>query len=322
MSRPRIVVLGAGGFVGRRMVAALAASGRHVPVAALRRPATGLLSGVEQVTVDATSAESLAAALAGADGVVNSIAGSRAAILGNAQALAAWAATRPDRPSIVHLSTMSVYGAMRGRVAEDAAPGAVLDDYGDAKWQAECLLAPVAGLTTLRPGIVYGPDSPLWSGLIGELLLAGRLGDLGAAGAGCCNLVHVDDVAAAVLHALDRPAPLGRVCNLAIDAAPSWNQYFAAFGAALGLGEVPAIGSARLALELKLCGPLLKVGEKLGMRRLPPAIRPWLTRLCRDDTRLDGSRSAAELGFRHRPLAEGLADTAAWFRQRREGLRA
>lgn len=319
MSRRRVLVLGAGGFIGQRIVAGLQATDWAEPIAGLHRPDHHLPAVVEQRIIDATSAAALTEALADVDGIVNSIAGDASVIVANARALSAVLPALMRRPRVVHLSTMSVYGKARGVVGEGVPLTAPVGDYGRAKRSAEAAIAPGGDVVVLRPGIVYGPGSPLWSRLIGQLLLAGRLGDLGAAGAGVCNLVHVDDVAAAVVAALVTPQAGGRAYNLVIDEPPSWNGYFAAYGQALGLSAPVTIGPVRLAAELRLVGPWLKLGERLGRTRLPPAIRPWLIDQCADDLRLDGRRAADDLGLRQRTLEAGLAETARWLR---ESLRA
>lgn len=316
-----VLVLGAGGFIGRRIVAALAASGVRV-LAGVRQAGAGFPAGVESVTVDATAADSIAAAASSADAIVNSVAGDGATIVANAAALFTAAAGR----RVVHLSTMSVYGQMHGVVDEaidfEVLSRGDLDDYGRAKLAAEGRAnASSAAVTLLRPGIVYGPGSREWSQLIGDLLLARRLGDLGAAGAGGCNLVHVDDVAAAVVASLATPASIGRVYNLGHPApVPTWNDYFRAYAEALGAGPVAAITPGRLALELKAFGPLRKIGEiALGVGKVGPPIRPWLTRLCAQPISLSVRRAEQELGMRWTPLATGLAQTAAWHAGRRGG---
>lgn len=315
-----VLVLGAGGFIGQRIVAALAASGAQVR-AGVRQPGAAFQAGVESVLVDATSATSIDAAAIGADAIVNSVAGDATTIIDNAKAV--FAATRACR--VVHLSTMSVYGQMSGEVDETIAHDVLLrgdlDDYGRAKLGAEGIAnAATCAATMLRPGIVYGPGSREWSQLIGDLLLARRLGDLGAAGDGGCNLVHVDDVAAAVVAALARPGSAGRVYNLGSPApVPTWNAYFAAYAEALGAAPVAAISSSRLALELKAWGPLRKIGEMtLGAGKVGPPIRPWLTRLCRQPIRLSVNRAEQDLGMQWTPLAVGLSQTAAWHAARRK----
>lgn len=316
-----VLVLGAGGFIGRRIVAALAATG-HTVRAGVRDGRGTFPAGVVPIAVDATRQAAIEAAADGVEVIVNAVAGGGTTIAENATALFAAAAGR----RVVHLSTMSVYGRMTGDVDEsipfDVLLQGDLDDYGRAKLVAEgCARASTAAWTLLRPGIVYGPGSREWSALIGDLLQARRLGDLGAAGSGGCNLVHVDDVAAAVVAALATPASVGGVYNLGSPApVPSWNDYFRAYAEALGAGPVATISPTRLAFELKALGPLRKIGElTLGVGKVGAPIRPWLTQLCAQPIRLSVTRAERELGLRWMPLAQGLAVTAAWHAARQRG---
>ena len=102
-----ILVLGANGFIGRRVVAALGATAWAAPILGVRRPAK--LHGVnyEQRTVEATNVESVAAALKGVAGVVNCVAGDAQSIVAGARALFEAAARSAPAKHIVHLSTMA-----------------------------------------------------------------------------------------------------------------------------------------------------------------------------------------------------------------------
>ncbi|MES3152082.1 NAD-dependent epimerase/dehydratase family protein [Sphingomonas faeni] len=298
----RVLVLGADGFVGRRVIDALDASDWAIPVAGVRRVKSG--GSVERVLLDATDRSSLASALDGIDAVVNAVVGAAPTILANAGAVAATAGSR----RIVHLSSMAVYGSAVGRIAEDAPLLADTGAYAAAKAKAEQCLAACQNLALLRPGCIYGPGSGQWTTRIADLLNARRIGDLGAGGDGCSNLVHIDDVVAAILAAV-RMADRGAF-NLAMPGAPDWNSYFFAFARALGAVPVARVPGWRLKLETKLLAVPFKLAEKTG--RLPPAIPPSLVRLWAQDIRLDPTRADAVFQIDWTPLDHGVAGAAAW----------
>lgn len=303
----RILVLGGGGFIGTHVVSALAESGWATPLAAGRhaRPDAG------RIALDAADPVALKRALEGIDGVVDCVAGPAA--LAVARNLATAGAEIP----IVHLSSMAVYGSAVGPVGEEAPLLADIGPYSQMKAEAERLVAAQPRAVVLRPGCVYGPGSTQWSLRIARLLRERRIGDLGAGGDGCSNLVHAADVAAAVLAALRLPAAQGRAYNLAMADAPSWNDYFLMFARALGAVPIRRLSERRMSLEGKLLAPPLKIAEilagKVGLARLvPPPIPPSLVRTWRHDIRLLSARAETELGISWRDLGAGLAETAAW----------
>ncbi len=310
----RVLVLGADGFIGRRVVAALAASDWAVPVSAGRR-AVATTGGIERVTFDATDPVATAAAMRAVDGVVSCVAGDAATIGASARALFR---PMPDAtPRIVYLSSMAVYGSAVGVVDESAPLKTDAGAYGAAKVEAERLASSSPETVVLRPGCVYGPDSPQWTVRIARWLMARRIGDLGPSGDGCANLVHVDDVVAAVGLALREPRAVGQAYNLGCDEPPTWNDYFVRFGRLLGAVPIRRISRRRLQIETKLLAPPLKIaeiaGRRLGSRapRLPEPIPPSLLGLWRQDIRLATGKAHAELGLRLEPLDAGLRATAA-----------
>jgi nucleoside-diphosphate-sugar epimerase len=313
MSRS-ILVLGAGGFIGRRVTAALAASGWATPITAGRHP-TG---GQNTLRLDITDEGALRRALDGADGVVNCMAGPPAAMARGSETLFR-AAQASGRPLIVHLSSMAVYGDATGPVDETAPLNASQGPYAAAKLVGERLAADYRRAVVLRPGCVYGPESAQWSGRIARLLRARRIGDLGAAGDGIANLVYVGDVAQAVLAALQNGRSEGQAFNLAMAGSPTWNEYFLLFAKALGAVPISRLSERRIAFEARTMAPPLKIAEiaarRLGLPadRLPPAIPPSLARLWRQEIALVPDKAEEVLAIRWKPLAEGLADTAAWY---------
>lgn len=305
-----VLVLGGSGYIGARLVTLIAQSGRAKPIAASRR------AGVD--TRDITS---MKRALRGVDAIVNCVAGSAEAIAEGARVLVE-AAQHAGRPRLVHLSTMSVYGALEGEVTEASPRDASIGWYAKAKCEAEDIIADYDGGTViLRPGCVWGPGSELWVGRIGRLLRARRLGDLGAAGDGWSNLVAVDDVCAAIIAALSIPATAGvpRVFNLAAPDSPRWNDYFVDLALAIGAAPVPRLPARRVKLDAKLLGPPLKVLEIAARkmhytgRVLPDPLPPGLLGVFERQLHLRSELAQRELGIEWSPYRRVLHDSAAWF---------
>jgi nucleoside-diphosphate-sugar epimerase len=217
---------------------------------------------------------------------------------------------------------MSVYGSAVGLVDESASLRGDLGPYSEAKVTAEKVASAYPHSVIFRPGCVFGPGSEQWSVRFARLLLAHRLGDLGPAGDGCCNLVHVADVALAVLRALEDPRTDGRVFNLATPAPPTWNEFLVRYAIALRAVPVSRISGKRLRIEGKFLAPPLKIAEilaricKIDARRLPPPIPPSLIRLMGQDIRLDPRRAESELGLHFRDTQAALEQTARWFTER------
>jgi 2-alkyl-3-oxoalkanoate reductase len=318
MTKQSVLVIGASGFIGRRLVAALAASGWARPVAASRHiDRVDLPAGVEKIALDATDASSLKQAMAHADAVVSCMTGTARDIVTSGEALFSAVADQSPAPRIVYLSSIAAYGSARGSVDEFSPLRGDLGEYSAAKATVEGRFRSLPNVVRLRPGIVYGPQSSWWSERIAQLLVRRRLGDLGPMGRGLCNAVHVDDVVAAILRAIEVRAAAGEAFNLGSPQPPTWNEYFHRYAQFLGAVPVRRISTAELLLELHLYGPALKVAEKLLPRSNPwaerPAIRPWLVELCRHDIRVQVGQAEQTLGIQWRALDAGLEETAAWF---------
>jgi len=317
----RVLVLGADGFIGSHVVAALAAADWASPVAAGRRTrAAAAPAAPERLQLDARDESALAAALRGADAVVNCLAGDAAMLMATTRALLAAASRQERHPLIVHLSSMAVYGGVTGPVPEST-PMAGADPYALAKIATEQAVRAYDSFVVLRPGIVYGPGGTQWSLRIARWLRQRRIGDLGAAGDGYCNLVFAGDVAQAALQAIRLEPARSGTFNLGLPAPPTWNEYLVRYARALGAVPIARIGRRRLSMETKLLAPPLKILEivarkaKLTGLRLPEAIPPSFLRLCRQEIRLEVTQAEALLRMQWMPLETGLQRTAAWVTQ-------
>jgi len=320
----RVLVLGGSGHIGSQLVEALKSTPWAVPVSASRSTVGTGHANVETMRVDSRDVQALTSALEDFDAVVNCVAGDARSISEGARVLVQ-AALGTQCRRIVHLSTMSVYGPVEGLVREDTALNPSLGWYGQAKCDAEKHMREFARrggeVVVLRPGCVFGPGSELWVGRVGRWLQTGRLGDLGVAGDGWSNLVHVDDVCQALMAALQLPVRPGDmpVFNLAAPDSPRWNDYFVDLALALQATLVPRIGPRQLRLDALLAGPPLKVMQ-LAFKRLgrptsglPDPMPPGLLRLWAQHIHLDATQAAQKLRVTWTPYAVGLQSSADWF---------
>lgn len=314
----RVLVLGASGHVGRRLADLLAVTPWAVPVRAGRSSL-----GAESLRVDSCDLHGLTRALQGMDAVVNCVAGSARAIADGSRILVE-AALAAACPRIVHLSTMSVYGPAEGLLDESAPLDPSLGWYARAKCEAEAQVENFVQrggqALVFRPGCIYGPGSKLWVGRTAQWLHARRLGDLGIAGDGWSNLVHVDDVCHALMRALRLPLEPGEcpVFNLAAPDSPRWNEYFVDLALEIQATPVRRIPPVQLQLDARVAGPPLhiarRVAQALGYAgdALPHAMPPGLLKLWAQHIRLDASLAERRLGLSWTAYATGLKSSAGW----------
>ena len=274
MSEVPVLVTGAGGFIGGRIVEIMHASGAFRARAGVRRWSTAAQVGrlpVEIVHCEVLDPASLTAAMAGMRAVVHCAVGNRkVTIEGTRNVLAAARDAGVER--VIHISTIDVYGGADGEVTERTPLLETGAEYGDSKIQAEgiCREFQAAGLpvTILRPTIVYGPASALWTIEFAERLQAGSWMLPESDTSGTCNLVYVDDVASAVLQALRRPEPINEAFNVNGPDSVTWFQYFAALNKAMGL---PALAPASRARSHAVAAVMLPVRKsaKWALKKFP-----------------------------------------------------
>jgi UDP-glucose 4-epimerase len=216
MNGIRVLVTGAGGFVGGAVVAHLHAAGclvrAHVgPPGYAGGP---LPDGLEGHRCDILDVGPLLADidvvvhLAGPPGVAASFGDPapylRDHVLGAAAVLAALGSAR-----LVHISSAEVYGRPIANPVAETAPTVPLSPYGAAKLGAEALVRSLRpDSTILRPFSVYGPRSPAYS-LVGTIVRqatasdAFELADIRPVR----DYLHVDDLARAIALCVAAPHP-------------------------------------------------------------------------------------------------------------------
>lgn len=269
-----ILVTGAGGFIGGRIVEILHASGRGPVRAGVRRWSTAAQIGrlpVQIVACDVEDPASLAAAIQGVRAIVHCAVGSpEVNVVGTRNVLEA--ARVAGVPRIVHLSTIDVYGRADGTYTEDVPPKREGAAYGDSKIAAEEAVeeyrARGSQIAVLRPTIVYGPGSASWTVEFAERLLAGTWLLSEEDTSGLCNLVYVDDVAGAVLRALETPEPCNETFNVNGPEVIAWAEYFRRLNAALGMPTLPKVSRGKSHLAASAMAPV-RMTAKWVLKRAP-----------------------------------------------------
>jgi nucleoside-diphosphate-sugar epimerase len=333
-----LAVTGAGGFIGRHVVAAARERGHRV--CALVRsgrsalPAWGEDPMITVCPVDLAAdgaADRVAAALKDADAVIHAA----AAMTGDDQhhardtlgafktLLAGLKARQPKPPRLVLVSSIAVYDVAA------LAEGATLDEttplerdpgernaYTRSKLAQEALALEAAeaeGLEVriMRPGAVFGPNR-LWNGHIGQPLgpVLLRLGT-----GGQVPVSFVEHCAEALVLAAERPmarddrtgAPSGgrvEIINVLDDDLPDRSRYIAALKAS-GWPRIVVPGSWRpLAAMGALLSSLGRAVPVLGAR-IPGLLRPSIIHARLKPVRYSNARLHERLGWQSSLPFEG-----------------
>jgi nucleoside-diphosphate-sugar epimerase len=206
---------------------------------------------------------------------------------------------------IIHLSSMAVYGVATGTVDEDQPPIAPVSKYGQAKIECERIVrkyvADGGDAVILRPTCVFGPGSKQWTTRLARLLRARRIGDLGSAGDGCCNLAFIDDVVAAIVAALDAPGINGKAYNVSSSADLTWNEFLVKFAKELGATPVRRISPRALRIETRLLAPARRLAALVMRSPATEAITPSLAALWSQDIQVNCASAEAALALPRTP---------------------
>ena len=327
-STGKTLVTGATGFVGAAVARALIARGDKVVLLARKDSPRGNIEGLDAEVVigDLRNAASLEAALRGAEKLYHVAADYRL-----------WA---PDPNEIIEANRIGVGNIMNaalsagvsrivytssvatlklnveGRPVDEtspAAPDQAIGAYKKSKTIAERLVEKMI-LDQGLPAVIVNPSTPIGPRDIkptptGRLIVEAANGRMPGFVDTGLNLVHVDDVAAGHLAAMER-GRIGERYILGGQDAP--------LGAMLGeIAELVGRKPPRLKIPRAPLFPFAYAAEALAQfTKKEPFATVDALRMARYRMYFSSLKAERELGFTARPYCEALAEAVEWFRSR------
>jgi nucleoside-diphosphate-sugar epimerase len=252
----RVLVLGASGFLGSRLVERLVCE-CHAEVRVLVRRVMSAAAisrfPIDPIVGDITNPADLARAMAGCRVVFNCVKGRggdpaarRGADVDGARLVVEAAAHVGAH--VVHVSTMAVYDRPEDGDFDERSPAAPAGDlYVDTKQAGErAALETGAALgvavTVIQPTVIYGPDAGVYGTDILEEMRTHRV-ILVDGGRGICNAVYVDDAVTALLLAAGSDAARGERILISGSAHPTWKDFFSHFESMIGETRTAALST-------------------------------------------------------------------------------
>jgi dihydroflavonol-4-reductase len=318
----KVFVTGGTGFIGGHVIRALRARGDEVR-ALVRNPDKGrplAELGCELVSGSLESRAAIASGMEGCDAAIHGAAVYEvgipesehramyeANVIGTENVLRAALETGVGR--VVYISTVGAFGNTKGQVVDESYQhpgGGYTSYYEETKVEAHRVakrLIDDEGLpcVIVQPGGVYGPDDHSALGRQMNQFLAGRMPMIAFPDLGM-NMVHVDDVAAGVLLALDQ----GKVGESYV----LGGQITTMRELIDTLARVSDRKAPKRALPTSLMKAMTPLGPVVGkVMNQGPNLRELINSADNVTFWARHDKAMAELGYSPRGLEQGLRDT-------------
>ncbi len=214
-------------------------------------------------------------------------------------------------PKIVYASSVVVFGDTKGRLVDESfyQAGPFKSVYHRTKWQAHYkVVVPFiekgAPIVVVMPGAVYGPHDHSLIGFLMRLFYQEALPVLPGANM-MLSYVYVEDVAYGIIQAVDR----GKIGESYLLTGPSLTLKEAAILWAEVTGKRPPL----IGIPGEILQPLAPILGALNRAiKLPTALTDETLRLLKTTYIARSDKAREQLGWRPRPLREGLRETFAW----------
>jgi len=316
----KVFVTGGTGYLGGRLLRSLIADGYQVR-ALLRRPSDlELQAKIETVTGDLSDPGRLTSHMRGCDAVFHTAAlvaswvpdeseFHRVNVTGLRNIL--MACESAGVATLVYTSSFFALGPATLPGANERAPleGRKFHPYQHSKLEArrEAVRALAAGfpIVLLYPGIIYGPGKRTRGNLVATLVedfVRGRTPGLLGDGSQVWSYAYIDDVARGHLLALSG-SPKGGEYVLGGENA-SLRGFFSILSSLTGK-RAPRL---RIPLVAGMAAGAIQVLMD-RLRGRVPSITPSSVRMMYESWACDSTRAEADIGYRSRPLRDGLIET-------------